>query len=346
MTEKVFQMKDGTWVTAEDVVLLYSEVGLKTGFVNTEFGHAFPLSGLRDGPIGGAAGNFNDGLRDLSGIREDFFRMGHFIDRMKRSNAKDLHQAAKESAYFVRKYHFDYTDFTPFEKQFMIRAIPFYKFTRRNLPLMLETLFTKPGKAMMYPKAMNNISMAFGEGDPNSEALNASADTVLPTWVQNRMMWPTGRSELGNTVYADIATPFNDAFKFMGDPTGNTLGMATPAFKIPVEMLRGETLQSDIPTGSALDYVVRQTPLSNMIAQNAQSNARGENDGIISALDDPKTLAYLTGVGLFENTPRQQEGALIERTTAANAALPDPDQAEQLAEEERARALLAYFQGR
>jgi hypothetical protein len=169
----------------------------------------------------------------------------------------------------------------------------------------------------MYPKAMNNISAGMGYSDQGEQSLIPGADLVTPEWVKNRMMWPIYES-MGNTVYADPTTPFNDALKFAGDPVSNSLGMLTPLARIPAELMKGSTLQGDIPIRDKGDYFLKQLPATSFA--NAQSTAgeRGEITDPASFFSDPRTLQFLLAPGLFENTDRAQTGELLRREQDVN----------------------------
>jgi len=73
---------------------------------------------------------------------EDTMRAGHFLWRL--SKGDDPLKAAKS----VQKHLFDYQyGLTPFEKKFGRNfMLPFYAWTRFNLPLQLEMLATQPGE--------------------------------------------------------------------------------------------------------------------------------------------------------------------------------------------------------
>jgi hypothetical protein len=55
-------------------------------------------------------------------------------------------KSAEEAALSVKKYLFDYGDLTRFERVFVKRAMPFYTWTRKNIPLQLESLWKTPEK--------------------------------------------------------------------------------------------------------------------------------------------------------------------------------------------------------
>jgi hypothetical protein len=87
---------------------------------------------------------------------ENNARVAHYIDKIvKGGGAKGFSPGALgkfeddlvlRSANSVKKYLFDYQDLSPFEQRVMKRFIPFYTWTRKNIPLQMETFITQPGK--------------------------------------------------------------------------------------------------------------------------------------------------------------------------------------------------------
>ena len=71
---------------------------------------------------------------------EDMLRGSHYLS--KRLEGFGGEEAAQEAL----KYQLDYSKLTEFERNIMRRAIPFFSFSRRNLPPILEDLATKPAK--------------------------------------------------------------------------------------------------------------------------------------------------------------------------------------------------------
>jgi hypothetical protein len=57
----------------------------------------------------------------------------------------------------VVKFHFDYDDLSDFERSFVKRLVPFYTWTKKNLPLMLEQIGRNPAKMTAYLKAKKEI---------------------------------------------------------------------------------------------------------------------------------------------------------------------------------------------
>lgn len=320
---KIVKLRNGKELSIEDVWVLYHEHNLKSGFISTEFDHYFPAaSTARATPVGQVATKINDKVRQKGEKFEDFFRLAHFMDRMSRSGYRTVDEAAREAAEYVRKYHFDYTDFTPFEKTKMMRVIPFYKWTRKAFPLMAGMIFTQPGKAMIYPKMMQNLSYATGGTDPelDQNGFFPNYEDVTPDWMQDLMTYPIGEDESGAMTYMNVATPQFDIYKMMKEPWSSTLGMLTPFAKVPYEQLSGETMdpdfKMDVKTGEErFDHLARTTPASSLL--NNIYDKRGDEDSAISEPGmsplDERMTSFITGLGFYENNKKRQQGEQMRR---------------------------------
>lgn len=105
------------------------------------------------------------------------FKVGQAIE----NNARVTHFIAKiaegytpqEAAMSVKKYLFDYSELTEFEKNVMKRLFPFYAWTRKNIPLQLEHLVTNPAKFSVIYKGRKAI-----EDDEQKPK-----EKFLPQWV-------------------------------------------------------------------------------------------------------------------------------------------------------------------
>lgn len=315
-------------LTVDDIWVLYNDVGLKSGFISSEFEHFFPAAGsVKSTQVGQKLTRANDRFKQGGEKYEDFFRIAHMINRMERSKLTDPLKAAEEASHFVRKYHFDYTDFTPFEKSAMLRLFPFYKWTRKAMPLMVSMAFTKPGKAFAYPKAMHALSVGTGANDPMTDDNGwlPNYEEVTPKWMQDMLSYPIGRDQEDAMTYMNVATPQMDVYKMFGDPVGTTAGMLTPGLKYPIEQLIGRPLDPEFAgmemNGSEdrFDHTARLTPGTNLL-----NRLRGEGDpdkessfgepafGMAGGIDE-KLLSFLTGLGFYENSKARQQGEQMRR---------------------------------
>jgi hypothetical protein len=316
----------GDKITAEQLWGAYLKYGLKQAFTSTEFGKI--VSGTRGAR--GAASAANEAVRGVSEGREDWFRLAHFADVLQRESLteRSFERAAAKAAEDVRKFHFDYSDFTPFERAVLIRAIPFYKWTRKSLPLMVEMMFAKPGAMAVYPKGMSNLSqmMGYPVGD---DPLMPDSDAIIPDWIKNRGAVPLYTSEKGNTVFFDPSNPFNDTVRtWQGDNpreflTGQAqvqalLSMSNPIFRVPVELAQGRTFFGDYPIeGQEKQYLAGQSPQTNFIMK--QFTGDNSDQPAADRLTNPETLNKILAAGTIENTPRAMEGELRRLNDILNA---------------------------
>ena len=259
---------------------------------------------------------------------EDNARVALFIDQLNKGSSFD--QAAKH----VRKYLFDYGDVTPFEKDVLKRVMPFYTWSRKNIPLQLEALATQPDKINKLNLAMNNIQQANQVQQPDL--------SQVPEYVREQAPLYVGSNKEAGTVSVvplqgliptmDIAS----LTKFMNTETApegvsrgklanaisTVMGGVSPLIKAPLEYLanydffRKKTIQEY--QGQSADMLGVKMPvhlaklLSNVIMLNEIDRA---NPGSIfgSRTVDPitgevTTLNSFLGLG----TPRESRTDLPE----------------------------------
>lgn len=308
-TPRTWSDAPGDYLSAEQVWAAYNQAGLKRGFVASDLGDELGQGVIPGRPVGKAA----DALMDLSQAREDYFRLAHFIDRLKRSKAPTLAAAADEAAGYVRRYHFDYHDVTPVEQQLFSRLFPFYKFQRFAAPLMVQMFFAKPGKILNTQKSLYALSdMAGFERDDQGLP---SADEILPDYFRDQMMIPLMRSAQGNTVYANPGLPGTAV-------TGSTLGLtgsspldvlktagtnvvtsSNPLAQMPYELATGKRIfgGGEVPVGPLPEYFASKTPLTNLAFVGSGKPDAGT-----------RVASWASGLGLQENTPSRQRGTLLD----------------------------------
>ena len=141
--------------------------------------------------------------------------------------------AELQAAASVKKYLFDYEDLTPFERDVMKSVIPFYTWMRKNIPLQIESMFTKPmfgEKGLWYmaiPKIKNNL-----------EQMSADFEEVhTPDYFEEMyaIRLPTKRE--GKATYLNPNLPFQDINRMKFKDVMSSL---SPAFKLPYELTAGE----------------------------------------------------------------------------------------------------------
>lgn len=172
------------------------------------------------------------GGRAVGNTIEDNSKLAHFIDRLLKGDTPE------RAAQSVKKYLFDYTDLTPFEKNVMRRIAPFYTFFRKNAPLQFEQFLKQPGKYAAVGHAVANASEVTGQGKEQT-----------PDWLREQMALPVG----GNKYFTP-GLPLGDLNKGASD----LLGMITPALKLPIEFTTNRSLFNDRPIE---EYQGQQVPL-------------------------------------------------------------------------------------
>jgi len=123
---------------------------------------------------------------------EDNSRIAVFLDQVAKG------KTFKEASQSVRKYLFDYTELTDFERNVMKRVLPFYTWSRKNIPLQIESLLTKPRKYQAYAKGLRAIE----EDETRAES------TYKPKYFNELMYIKSSlKTEQGKPMYMSIDLP-------------------------------------------------------------------------------------------------------------------------------------------
>lgn len=123
--------------------------GGKSDFVKSLF------SPLETNPIlrtGFAVGN----------VVEDNARLAIFLDTFKKTGSFE------EASSMVKKALFDYSDLSSFEKTYMKRLMPFYTWSRKNIPAQLEALYQNPERARKLDIFRTQAEYEQGRPDPQN----------------------------------------------------------------------------------------------------------------------------------------------------------------------------------
>lgn len=249
-------MKNGKHVTNDMIYTAAFQKGLLPG--------ARVLEDLTDDanliekfrPLGGKGQAF---FQHAAEYREHAIRLAHFVDVIKKS-PKNFAGAVEDASRAVRKWHPDGMDMTSFERNIMKRVFPFYSWTRKAIPLMIESLVMNPGKSAAYPKIMGGLGQAFNGGQGTSDPF--PVDQLFPQWIRDKGIGPISGNMIINpsNPTLDLASQFSSPLKGAGS-------MLNPLLRIPAEELTHTEASTGAPITSQADYWTKQLPIFSTVGR-------------------------------------------------------------------------------
>lgn len=165
------------------------------------------------------------GLESFGQGAEDHARLAHFIDRLQKGDT------IEEAALSVKKYLFDYSHLTPFEKNVMKRFIPFYAWTRFNMPLQFIELAKQPKYATLMGK-FQNFMEALSEEVTGTEMDKDDMPRYLRDLYAVRLPFQVGADN--RDVIAGIDLPIRDVNSIR---PSEWFSMMTPFLTVPFEQV-------------------------------------------------------------------------------------------------------------
>lgn len=332
--DKIIKTRGGHELTAEQIYLAAHHQGLLiyTHAIEDIFGGE--LFG-KVKPFGGRVQGF---ARKISENREHFVRLAHFIDALGKSKEKDLSKALYEAGKTVRRWHPDGTDLTDFERRYLRRVFPFYSWTRKVIPLLIESAVLNPGKTLAYSRGMYALQGMMGI-DTQNLSDPFPMDQLFPDWIKEKGIGPIAahgmegipgliaglsRSTKGFTgepsgyTVVNPSTPFIDVasqFGGMGnisDPIKGLAEMSSPLFRIPAEISQGTTFNgAPIEPGK---YAAENIPIAALFSRVFNTGLfgptnRGESEGQFNneALVNLLTALGIRGTGPYEKQAEFEE---------------------------------------
>ena len=138
------------------------------GFSTTEFSDALTPAAIRQRYDWAKVTDVDDFALTRAGARamesvEDFLRMSLFVEYFDEA----VEGSARHAAELVNTVHFDYSNLTPSET-FLKSLIPFFVWTRRNLPLQIRMAAENPRILQRYGAMMRAMNDNLGGQDPNN----------------------------------------------------------------------------------------------------------------------------------------------------------------------------------
>ena len=157
----------------------------------------------------------------LGSTIEDNAKLAHFISKIR--SGSSLEEAARST----KKFLFDYSELTDFEKGVLKRIMPFYTWTRKNIPLQLEQLVKQPGKYSALGDVINSLPKGSQEdidslpeyireslfvklsGEGDTAKYGYSAGSLIPLEDLNRL-W---RGDIKRSLTRDVLSFVNPVFQ-------------------------------------------------------------------------------------------------------------------------------------
>ena len=176
------------------------------------------------------------GIREANGWVEDMIRLGVGMDTLKNGGSFD------DALGRIAKSQFDYGELTRFEQEWVRRFVPFYTWTRKNVPYQLKQLGAHPYKYNRLMAAKRNLELGTKE------------EGVVPDYYLEPFGIRMPFSRKGATVYSVPDLPFQDLLRL--DPTGaegpegalrSLLWQLSPVVKTPIEVLTKHQMGAGIP---------------------------------------------------------------------------------------------------
>ncbi len=246
--------------------------------------------------------------------REHFIRISHFVDSLKKAGARtSFSEAADKASTDVRKWHPDGTDLTNFERNVVRRIFPFYSWSRKAMPLIMESLLMRPTKISLYPRLMYAAGTATGALNPNTttESDPFPTDSLFPNWLQDKGIGPLFGNAQSGYISVTPNIPSMDILEQLGGLTSGDQSdranawssLLNPGIRIPEELLTGQTLGgSAIMTSKSGygQYLLKQIPQVQQYSgiTNITSTDPDQPSG---TLNIDKLLNYLGAAGISQD---------------------------------------------
>lgn len=151
-------------------------------------------------PMGKVFGTMQKGINKLAtpaAIRDNFFRLPHFLHELERvTGARTLDEAAAMAAEKVIKWHPTAGNLSAFEKTYMRRLVYFYTWQRTALTTVLSRVMEVPGVATI-PSKMQYALADYNGFNPESFGDPWDPDGVYASWHTGQLWGPQFRDPFG-----------------------------------------------------------------------------------------------------------------------------------------------------
>tara|TARA_R110000824_G_scaffold98283_2_gene234485 strand:+ start:515 stop:6394 length:5880 start_codon:yes stop_codon:yes gene_type:complete len=198
----------------------------------------------------------------LGNETEFYLRMAPVIAYLRRG------MSLSEAITKVKLTQVDYTALSQYERHYLRRIIPFYTFTRRQIPFVLEELSNPSSGMSMVTKGITRAKHSME--DPSQP---------IPEWISGGISLPLGKTDAGLNRYltnvGGLAGGAEDVFNLLkpGHGIGSTIlktlgGLAArsnPLAQMPIEGITGYSFWNERP------FSELKSPTARLIGQVSES---------------------------------------------------------------------------
>jgi len=202
---------------ADDIIASAEEMGV--------LGHGWYAADIERGINQQLNRRLIDRAQSIGTTVENNARLAHYISKMEGG------MTSAEAAQSVKKFLFDYSDLTAFERDVMRRLFPFYTWTRKNIPLQLQQAWEQPQKfaPLAIPMRMRDeedlVKLKYARPDLYERLpieFKRTVDTV--TYIPMEGLIPAGD-------LAKMVRPHELLFELL-----------TPYLRVPIEMYMNKSM--------------------------------------------------------------------------------------------------------
>jgi hypothetical protein len=177
---------------------------------------------------------------ELADMSENYLRMAAFLSGVRRYGLGDEGQAA---SYLTKALQFDYADLSEFERQVLKNIIPFYTWSRRNIPTQFFALMNQPGKFNKLQFAKDELQSQLAADGDNQEMAQ-----IVPEWMREKLGFVSALTYKGSPITVGIESPAMDLNRYLafGSPRAiadktfrEAVSASNPLAKSLIEVVTG-----------------------------------------------------------------------------------------------------------
>lgn len=231
-------------------------------------------------------------LGRASAQRDNIFRIAHAADLLRKGSFNSVEDAMAQITKTINSFHPNMHTLGAMEQKYVRRFIYFYTWQRQALTRVLTSMIDTPGRIMIAPKALYNVSAANG-ADPDSWGDVVPDEGGIPDYLRGNIgQWMFHRGLLDDDLGAQenylwgqslnapqldilqsvLGSVAVDPEKPLWEQTGETAWQLTsknifqnltPLFRVPMELSTHAQVGTGIPIqeGEEGQYLLNQTGL-------------------------------------------------------------------------------------